>query len=647
MTNTLNELERLDLRSSMPAEVKLEQLRAHLRELLPEAITENGRLDFDLVKLALGEAVDVGKERYGINWRGKAECFRTIQAPSLATLRPCANESVSFDTTKHLIIEGDNLEVLKLLQKSYLGKIKMIYIDPPYNTGKDFVYPDDYRDSLSTYLRITGQVGGEGKRLSTNVDTSGRYHSTWLTMMWPRLYLARQLLTDDGVLFVSIDDNEEAQLRLVLDEIFGEENRVSTLVWDLGTGSTAGHFTRSHETVLCYSKNKSDLANFAWRKGGVIQASALKAISRLNPASEITFPKGMEIEGGGDQTFVGTLGTKITQTIVAGRMRFKAGRLVEPVTLSAGWAMRSQILSWITGKDTIDTKGQRVRRFYFSKTGLLCYEKERTIVNPKSVLRDLANTADGSADMSALGFSTEVFDFPKPTRLVRYFAELVTDPEAGDIVLDFFAGSGTAAHAVLDLNREDTGNRKFILVQLPEPTDQEDFPTLADVCKERIRRVIKKFNDEEADQLALDGGKRLDRGFRVFKLAESNFKAWATDGAKDEVELELQLELHVDHVREGRTPDDLLYEILLKGGFPLTASIETLQFGGKSVYSVAGGALIICLERELTLELIRAMAERKPERVVCLDEGFAANDQLKANAVQFFKTNGVASFKTV
>lgn len=635
--------ERIQLRSlDISAERRDELLR-----LFPEIRTEDGQIDFERLRLALGGTVDVGKERYGLTWPGKAECFKVIQTPSLGTLRPSRGESVNFDATENLIIEGDNLEVLKLLQKSYLGKVKMIYIDPPYNTGNDFIYLDDFRDPIGKYLELTGAATATGKRFATNVDLSGRYHSNWLNMMWPRLYLARQLLRQDGVLFVSIDDNEDATLRLVLDAIFGEENRVSTIIWDLGTGSTAGHFTRSHESVLCYARDKTSLPNFVWRGGGEIEASALKKISKVNPASEITFPAGMEIEGGGDKIFRGTLGGKVSQTIVSPMMRFVDGRLSEPCTVRAGWAMRSQILRWIAGEETWDTKGQRVRRFFFSRTGLLKYEKERTIENPKSVLRDIGSTSDGGASMVELGFAREVFDFPKPPSLPRRFAELTTDPQESEIILDFFAGSGATAHAVLSLNAVDDGNRRFVLVQLPEPTGRDDLRTIADICKERVRRAAQQLNDEAGDVLDLNGAVKQDRGFRVFKLAESNFKTWEADKPIDADSLAKQLDLHVEHIRDGRTPDDLLYEILLKSGFPLTTPVEKLTLAATQVYSVAGGALLVCLERGLALELIRAIAERKPQRVVCLDAGFAGNDQLKANAAQIFASKGIPSFKTV
>ena len=282
---------------------------------------------------------------------------------------------------------------------------------------------------------------------------------------------------------------------MIMDEVLGEDNRLSSLVWDLGTGSTAGHFTRSHETILCYARDKASLPNFSWRKGGTITASALKKISRLNPASEISFPAGLEIEGGGDAEFEGTLGGEITQTVTSGRMRFVDGRLSEPVRLSAGWAMRSQIESWVAGKETFDTKGQRVLRFFFSRTGMLNYEKERSVVNPKSVLRGVAKTADGSRDLRELGFERSAFDFPKPVNLLKYLIDLVTDPSGNDLVLDFFAGSCTTGQAVMEVNAGDGGDRRFICVQLPEPlqrplnlSDDRTATDLAAVGAERLRR---------------------------------------------------------------------------------------------------------------------------------------------------------------
>ncbi|MGH2375621.1 MAG: site-specific DNA-methyltransferase [bacterium] len=612
--------EKLDPRSHDIAEDK----RQELLRLFPEVRTESGKLDFERLKRALGEAVDAGKERYGMNWPGKADCFKAIQTPSLGTLRPCPEESVHFDTTENLIIEGDNLEVLKLLQKSYLGKVKMIYIDPPYNTGNDFIYPDNYSESLQTYLEYTGQVDAEGKKFSTNTEADGRFHSKWLNMMYPRLYLARNLLTSNGIVFISIDDGEVENLRRLCNEIFGEEVFVAQFVWKSrvseDTRAKTGVST-DHEYIVCYRASDSqalrgsqkDLSKFAnpdndprgpWRSADLTGLAAKEARPNLHydlvdPATGVSYgcpPKGWRFDPN-------TMEAKIAE-----------GRILWPASADG-----------------------RPRHKLFLN------EMESQFKNLSSVLLD-ANTAQGTRELIEL-FGEDVIPFPKPSSLLRLLVEQAT--EADDVVLDFFAGSGTTAHAVLDVNKQDGGNRRFILVQLPEPTGRENFPTIADITKERVRRVIKKLNDEDAGKLDLDIAKKQDRGFRVFKLAESNFKPWNAEVPHDAAALERQLELHVDHIREGRTAEDLLYEVLLKSGFPLTTPVETLTLAGKTVHSVAGGALFICLERELTLELVRATAERKPERVVCLDEGFAGNDQLKANAVQIFKTKGVTSFKTV
>jgi len=633
-------LEKLDLKSHALTDERKEEL---LR-LFPEIRTEGGKIDLERLKLVLGETVDIGKERYGMNWPGKADCFKTIQSPSMGTLRPCPEESVNFETTDNMIIEGDNLEVLKLLQKSFIGKIKLICTDPPYNTGNDFIYPDNYTESLQTYLEYTGQVDSQGKKFGTNTEADGRFHSKWLNMMYPRLYLLRNLLKDDGVILLNIDDNEVDNLKKMCSEIFGEENFLAQLIWNLRSGSQAGHFTGSHQYLLCYAREKASLSYFEDKSGGEIKHGALKKISSANPASEINFPKGIDFEGD-EAEFRGELGNSERQYI-SGKMIFRNGKLAEPVTIKAGWAMKNQILSWLEGKETFDSKGQRVSRFYFNRQGILWYEKERGTIHPKTVLPDeVGNTKTGSDELESL-LNERILDFPKPSSLIRFFIELITRPK--DIVLDIFAGSGTAAHAVLDQNRKDGGNRKFILVQLPEPTGREDYPTIADICKERVRRVINNLNKEDEGKLPFGGDKKPDRGFRVFKLDESSFKTWNANIPKGDVDaLNRQLELHIDHIREGRTTEDILYEILLKSGFPLTTPVEKLTIEGKSVFSAVGGAFFICLERKLTLELIRAMAKKKPERVVFLDEGFAGNDQLKANAVQIFKTNGITSFKTV
>ncbi len=613
--------ERFELRSRVGTDDK----RQTLLSLFPEARTEGGKIDFDRLKLALGESVDVGKERYGINWPGKADCFKTIQRPSLGTLRPCPEESVNFNTTENLIIEGDNLEVLKLLQKSYLGKVKMIYIDPPYNTGNDFIYPDNYSESLQTYLEYTGQVDAEGRKFGTNTEADGRFHSKWLNMMYPRLHLARNLLRDDGLIFISIGSAELENLKRIGSEIFGEDRFVGLITWKarvkpINIGDAKYRPQNETEYVLVYEKTDCRGKFAPLMTGGVRSyphqisgrnyrtATILKSNRGSNHRSTMTF----ELEG-----FIPPEG-----------QRWQAGEDVIRQLWRDGY---------IEFKD-----GTPFQRYFEDEEGaehdpFYCFMEV-----------DWSSTSEaGKGELNELLGNNHGFDTVKPTRLLTTLVQSCIKAHTDDIILDFFAGSGTTAHAIIALNAKDGGNRRFILVQLPEPTGRQDYPNIAQLTIERVRRVIKKLNNEDGGKLDLEGVRGQDRGFRVFKLAESNFTTWDAEEAHDPKTLEEQLEFHVNHVRKGRTPEDILYELLLKSGFPLTTLVEKQTLADKTVYSVAGGALMICLERELSLELIRAIAERKPERVVCLDEGFAGNDQLKANAVQTFKTKGVASFKTV
>jgi len=620
------EPERLDLRSfDIPNEK-----RAELLALFPEARTEGGKIDFDRLRLALGETVDVGRERYGMNWPGKSDCFRTIQTPSVGTLLPAPQESVNFDTTENLIIEGDNLEVLKLLQKSYLGKIKMIYIDPPYNTGSDFIYPDNYAESLETYLEYTAQVDAEGKKFGTNTDSDGRFHSKWLNMMYPRLYLARNLLAEDGVLFVTIDDHEVDNLRKVCTEIFGEENFVAEIVWEkiYTTKNDSSQLSSCHDYVLCYAREAA-----GFRVGLLPRSQAMDARYSNTDSDPRGAWKPIPLYADGERK--------------NGRFDIKGptGRIFQPPPNSHWRYVEKDVLQLIAdGRISFGRDGNaqpNLKRFL---------SEVRAGVKAKTVWfhKDVGSYDSANRELKELFAPEETpFDFPKPTGLIRRMLQLATSGEEDDLVLDFFAGSGTSAQAVLEANKEDGGKRKFILVQLPEPTQRTKYKLLSDVTKERVRRAIRRLNGVDRQELPLDGTEVLDAGFRVFKLSESNFTAWDADAAKDAAALSQQLALHVDHVRQGRADDDILYELLLKSGFPLTTPVEKKTVEGKAVYSAAGGALVICLDRGLTLDLIRAIADMKPERVVCLDEGFAGNDQLKTNAVQTFKTKGITSFKTV
>ncbi|MDA8377767.1 MAG: site-specific DNA-methyltransferase [Planctomycetia bacterium] len=630
-----------------------EEKREELLRIFPEVRTEGGQIDFDRLRLALGDMVDPGKERYGLNWPGKSACFKAIQTPSMGTLLPAPEESVNFDTTENLIIEGDNLEVLKLLQKSYIGKVKMIYIDPPYNTGNDFIYPDNYSESLQTYLDYTGQTGEEGKRFSSNTDTDGRFHSKWLNMMYPRLYLARDLLRDDGVIFISIDEVEHPSLRFVCDTIFGKENFIADMVWAAGRKNDSRLISISHEYILCYAKNAGYLSEkkteWRQRKKGLediysqyaklkreygqdysAMAKALKDWFRQLPDGHpskvhkhynnidsrgVYFPDNISWPGGGGPTY----------------------QVIHPITKkpvvvpSRGWMTSDQekMKRWIA-EDRV--------HFGPDESYVPCiksYLKDREYQVPYSVFYQ-----DGRAASKRLRqlMGNDCFPFPKDETVIQELIAMLGTQDG--LVLDFFAGSGTTAHAVLDLNRQDGGNRKFILVQLPEPTDCTNYQTIAEITKERVRRVIKKLNDEDSNE------KNQDRGFRVFKLAESNFTPWDSSIYQSPEALSRQMEMHIEHVRHGRTDEDILYEILLKSGFPLSIPVQTLQVDGKTVYSIHDGLMLVCLDRNLTMPLVQAIVDRLPERVVFLDEGFAGNDALKVNAKEACKLKNIV-FKVV
>lgn len=655
--------EPLDLRSHAIAEDK----RAALLKLFPEARTEGGKLDFDRLKRALGETVDPGRERYGMQWPGKADCFAAIQAPSMATLRPAPEESIDFHNTQNLIIEGDNLQVLKLLQKGYQGQVKMIYIDPPYNTGKDFIYPDNYTEDLRTYLQYTGQVDAEGRKWGSNTDTDGRFHSKWLNMMYPRLYLARNLLREDGVVFISIDDAEFDNLRKAGDEVFGEENFIGTAVWQhsIQPKGYSGKYSVHHNYIVGYRKSEHFLLanmertdehnvnysnpdndpNGPWRSGDV-----RNALYRPNLIYDIVAPN---------------------------------GHIIKPPKNGWRWSKETVEKKITTGEIKFSEDGKRIIRKIYLKS-----LEGRT---PESIwFGKLAGTTrDASNELKSLFDDSTPFDTPKPSALIKHMLSLGSTVDASgsndrgggaqaysyDIILDFFAGSGTTAQAVLEQNLADGGNRKFILVQLPEPTELKDYKTIAEITKERVRRVSKKLAAERAGQLELEA--KPDLGFRVYKLAESNFKPWDA-GVRDAEALAAQMQLHVQHVLEGRTEQDLLAEVMLKSGFQLTAPVEELRWANGewevvngewnrasergaeaqpatrnpltrnalTAYNVNNGELLICLSDALTHEALKAMAARKPQRAVCLDSGFQGNDQLKANAVQLFKTKGVV-FKTV
>jgi adenine-specific DNA-methyltransferase len=620
------DIERVDLKSLDVAEQK----RRELLRLLPEVRTEGGKIDFDRLRLTLGAAVDVGKERYGLTWPGKAECFRTIQTPSTATLRPMREESVNFDTTENLIIEGDNLEVLKLLQKAYLGKVKMIYIDPPYNTGNDFIYPDNYTESIQTYLEYTGQVDAEGKKFSTNTEADGRFHSKWLNMMYPRLHLARNLLRDDGMMFVSIDDGELVNLRRILDEILGEENFVAQIIWQkvYSPKNSARHFSADHDYVVAYARNAEE-----WRPQLLERTAAMEA-RYANPDND---PRGPWKPGDlsarnyyseGTYPIVCPSGRRIEGPPAGSYWRYSEARFKELDAEGRIW--------WGADGNNVPA----IKRF-------LSEVRQGRVPQTLWTYSEVGHTQDAKKELlEGVGFesSDNVIDSVKPTGLVKRMLQVATEAN-GSVVLDFFGGTGTTGQAVLEQNAADGGNRRFVLVQLPEPlaVPESKLKTIADVTRARVRSAGTRMTERQSKELEMSP--LVDLGFRALALAESNLLAW-DDTASTANDLERQLSLHVHHLRQGRTDDDLLFEILLKEGFPPTTRSETVDVDTQKAQSLEEGALIICLSRNLDLAAIRAIADRGPQRVVCLDEGFTGNDQLKANAAQIFKTKGIV-FRTV
>jgi adenine-specific DNA-methyltransferase len=603
-----------------------------LKQLFPEVFTES-KVDFEKLKQVLGEYVEDSNERYNFTWNGKGRALRLSQTPSLGTLRPCKEESKDWDTTQNLYIEGDNLEVLKLLQKSYHSKVKMIYIDPPYNTGKDFVYPDDFHDSLDNYKSITGQVDSNGNRISTNTETSGRYHTDWLNMMYPRLRLARNLLKDDGVIFISIDDNELHNLRKICDEVFGEDNFVAEIVWERSYApiNMVKHFSKSHDYILCYSKHIDDLVC-----NGLKRPESTNA-KYGNPDND---PRGLWRT---DNLSVGPVVEEKVYEIVT-----PSGRKC--------WPPKGRC--WLYTRERYEEM-VKDNRIWFGEDGNNVPAPKRFLSEVKQGLTpmtiwkysEVGHTQDSMRELRNLFDGEKVFDYSKPVKLMKQMLQLYSNFDSNDIVLDFFSGSATTAHAVMQLNSEDGGNRKFIMVQLPEPTDENSeaykagYMNISEIGKERIRRAGEKIKEENRDK---ENIANLDVGFKVFKLDTSNIRKWQPDYDN----LEQSLLEYIDNYVEGRTELDVVYEIMLKYGLDLTYPVDEFTIAQKKVYSIGFGMLMICLDDEITTEVARSILakikELSPEssRVVFKDNGFKT-DSNKTNIKEILKSGGIEEFITI
>ncbi|WP_117171957.1 site-specific DNA-methyltransferase [Lutibacter oceani] len=630
-----------------------------LQQLFPEIFKE-GKIDWQELQATLGEHIDTENERFNFTWNGKSNARKEAQKPSTGTLRPAPEDSVDWDTTQNLYIEGDNLEVLKLLQKSYHQKVKMIYIDPPYNTGKDFVYKDNYKDNLSNYLELTGQTDDEGKKLSTNSDASGRYHSNWLNMMYPRLKLARNLLKDDGVISIHIDEHEYSNLEKLLNEIFGEENNLGTIIWDKRNpkGDAKG-IAYQHEQIIFFAKNRENFLlhnEFKRPKENakkIIQKaeSLIKKEGVINDNIRKEFKDWIRI-----QDFSG--GEKAYSFID------NSGNVYRPVSMA--WPNKKQspedykipLIHPVTNKPCpMPDKGWRNPSKTMQKLlseGLILFGKdESTQPNRKYLLKE--NMEENVPSLLYFGGSDDdllkkldvVFDTPKVVDVAKRIITPIT--KENDIVLDFFAGSSTTAHAVMQLNVEDSKDRKFIMVQLPEPIEEsheaysKGYRYITEISKKRIDNVAKKLKEEHPDK-----AKDLDLGFKVFKLDSSNIKAWSP-----EVEnLEQNLLDAVENIKEGRTENDLLFEILIKYGLDLTLPITEHEVAGAKVFNVGAGALLVCLADDITVAVAEGIAELKnklnPEicRVVFKDNGFKDSAQ-KTNVMQKLKQHNIEEVRSI
>ncbi len=613
------------------------QLLALLRQAAPEVLSDN-QVNFEKLKELLGDERIAPAEHYELNWAGKTEARREIQKTSSHTLRPDASNPAH---APHMLIEGENLEVLRVLQKSYYGKVKMIYIDPPYNTGNDsFVYPDDYSETLDEYQKRTGEKSPDGflnkqNLWKKNSKESGQYHSAWLSMMYPRLYLARNLLRNDGVIFISIDDNEAANLKLLCDEVFGAENFVAQLIWNKQHSQQQGLFKRYHEYVFLYAKDIDTHSNIAGGDGQ-IDAGAMKKVSKANPASEFTFPAGVRFEASDGVELVGTYGDSEQVTVVNGVLKSRNGKTEFPVTLSAGWTQKEQMASYFRGEDVLDTKGQKVVEFYFTGAGKIKCIKDRSKITPPTLLPEYGMVSEQTAALTNL-LGRNVFDNPKPVQMLVDFMRWFVKQD--DLVLDFFAGSGTTAHGVMELNVEDGGNRQCITVQMPEVLEEiseaykAGYRTIADITRARIDKVIAKLKAAHPEKTA-------DLACAHFTLAPSNFKVWRGDvGSADALREQLALFQSAEKAGLPQATDAqtaMLTELLLKhglGALGVHAVSAPKQVAGVTVHRVLmpdDKAMWLCFDT-YTDALKDEIVKAQPAQVVMLNSCFVgdkADEQL-------------------
>ncbi|HDR3226841.1 TPA: site-specific DNA-methyltransferase [Staphylococcus aureus] len=651
--------ERLEEVSSHSLDIT-EQNIEKLKELFPEVLTEK-KIDFDKLRLILGDEVETAPERYSFTWNGKKQAMQLAQQPTVATLKPNKAKSKNWDETQNLYIEGDNLEVLKILQKSYANKVKLIYLDPPYNTGSDFVYQDSFSDSIKNYLEVTGQVDEDGTKFSTNAETSGRYHTNWLNMMYSRLKLGRSLLTDDGVMFISIDEHEISNLEKLVSELFGENNLAGTIIWDKRNpkGDSKG-VAMQHEYVIVVAKSleifssKNEFKRLKKNAEGMLR-KAKQIINKIGADFTLSdandeyrkWVNAQDSFSGGERAY-----SKIDEQ----------GNVYQEVSMT--WPNNKQapadyfvpIIHPTTGKPTkIPGKGWRYPSATLKQMildNMVVFGKDETTIPRRKYLLSenmyenvpslYYNGKSGSTDVSNLEMKTTYFDNPKPVDLLKQIIQSTTTEN--DIILDFFSGSATTAESVMKQNSEDDNNRQFIMVQLPEIIEdkksdgyKDGFRNIPEIAEERIRRAGDKIigeNPELAD--------KLDIGFKVFELEKSNLKKWNTEPE----DLVTMLGSIQDNLEPGSTEDDLVYEIMLKQGLELTLPIEKFVVGDANIYKIAFGSLFIVLGENITSDVAEKidefiMDEELENVVVVLQDAGFANDSEKLNSIEILNAGGV------